>query len=67
MTNLLRLMTSKIILVLYIIYEILIIIAVILEESIFGLLRKIRGKKEEVKKKVIGKSIMDPVQNLKKI
>jgi hypothetical protein len=60
-------MISKITLGLYIIYEILVILGVILEESIFGLLEKIKEKKEKVKEKVIGRTIMVAVQNSKKI
>jgi len=60
-------MILKITLGLYIIYEILVILGVILEESIFGLLEKIKEKKEKVKEKVIGKTTMEVVQNSKKI
>ena len=66
MKNLLRQMISKIGMGLYIIYETLVILGVILEGSTFGLLQRIRERKEKVKRKVIGKIIMEAVQNSKK-
>jgi len=51
MMNLLRLMISKIILGLYIIYEILVIVGVILVGSFCGLLGKIKERKERQKEK----------------
>jgi len=60
-------MISKIGMGLYITYETLVILGVILVESIFGVLEKKKGKKEEARKKATGKTIMAAVQNLKKI
>ena len=60
-------MISKIGMGLYIIYETLVILGVILEGSTFGLLQRIKERKEKVKRKVIGKIIMEAVQNSKKI
>ena len=67
MKNLLRQMTSKIGMGLYIIYETLVILGVILEGSTFGLLQRIKERKEKAKRKVIGKIIMEVAQNSKKI
>jgi hypothetical protein len=65
--NHLRVIKYKIVLGSYIIYEILAILGVILEENTFGLLRRIKERKEKVRKKVIGKNTMEVAQNLKKI
>jgi len=66
MKNPLRQMISKIGMGLYITYETLVILGVILEESTFGLLQRIKERKEKAKRKVIGKIIMEAVQNSKK-
>ena len=67
MKNLLKQLILKIILGLYITYETLVILGVILGESTFGVLEKKKGKAEEARKKATGKTIMEAVQNLKKI
>ena len=66
MKNPLRQMISKIGMGLYITYETLVILGVILEESTFGLLQRIKERIEKAKRKVIGKFIMEAVQNSKK-
>jgi hypothetical protein len=67
MARFLSLIISKIILVLFIALTALKIIGATLGENISGVSERRGVQIEEVNQNRIGKSIMDPVQNLKKI
>jgi hypothetical protein len=67
MERFLSLIIFKIILVLFTALTALKIIGAILGENISGASERRRVQIEEVSQSLIGKSIMDPVQNLKKI
>ena len=67
MVNLLTRMIFKIILVLYIIFTVIQLIGITLVENICGLSAHQKENLEKLNQNLIGKTIMDPAQNSKRI